>query len=292
MKILAFSHQSSRQLGYATGDERLVAISVNELASLRFRLSPSWSGCLALSCILSALTLFSCACAGVQSDSVVARQQRAFYEAWLRRDLRNNELHEITDEFIAMYTRAGKDRAAIHEIAKSFEPYTKILREQNGTPLAFTTRHQLLMSNYFSPDMKNTTELRLLTEPDPVRVVDPGSKRLMTESEVVALANIYNFAKSEGEPRHKDLSHKDIDRLVVELDRAFGNYPDASEMPQFFGETAAFWAGVRQLWPQLSAEEKRMARAYANRTYKAIMPTQMYARLWGLDTSAAFSRRQ
>jgi hypothetical protein len=130
----------------------------------------------------------------------------------------------------------------------------------------------------------------LLNEPDPARVVDPGSKRLMTERDVVALANIYNFAKSEGAPRHKELSRQEIDRMVVELDRAFGDHPKAGEMPQFFGETAAFWAGVRQEWPRLSEDEKRQARAYANRTYKSVPPVKLYAKLWGLDMNAAAAR--
>jgi hypothetical protein len=138
--------------------------------------------------------------------------------------------------------------------------------------------------------MRNTTELRLLTEPDPVRVVDPGYKRLMTEKDVVALVNIYLFANSEGEPRHKDLSRQDLDRLVVALDRAHGNYPKATEMPQFYGETASFWAGIGQQWPNLTAEEKRQARAYAGRTFKARMPIPLYAKLFGLDTNAAASR--
>jgi hypothetical protein len=106
------------------------------------------------------------------------------------------------------------------------------------------------------------------------------------------LVNIYHFAKTEGEPRQKQLARQDLDRLVVELDRAYGNYQKATELPQFYGEAAAFWAGVQQQWPQLTAEEKRQARAYADRTYKALMPTQLYAKLFGLDLNAAFSRRQ
>jgi hypothetical protein len=246
----------------------------------------------ALLSLLCAIACVSCSGAAAQSDRIVANQQKAFYEAWLRRDLRSDELRSITDEFIAFYTKKGKDRAGIHEATKPFAEYTKFLREKDGKPGALTWRHALLAVNYFDPDMQNTTELRLLTEPDPVRVVDPGYKRLMTEKDVVALVNIYHFAKSNGAPRHKELARQDLDRLVAELDRAYGNYKTATELPQFYGEAAAFWAGVQQQWPQLTAEEKRQARAYADKTYKALMPTQMYAKLFGLDTSAAFSRRQ
>ena len=241
---------------------------------------------------LCAIACVSCLGAAAQSDRIVSSQQKAFYEAWLRRDLRNDELRSITDEFIAFYRKKGKDRAGINEATKPFAEFTKFLREKDGTPGALTWRHSLLAVNYFDPDMQNTTELRLLTEPDPVRVVDPGYKRLMTEKDVVALVNIYHFAKSDGDPRHKELARQDLERLVVELDRAYGNYQTATELPQFYGEAAAFWAGVQQHWPHLTAEEKREARAYADKTYKALMPTQMYAKLFGLDPNAAFSRRQ
>jgi hypothetical protein len=255
-----------------------------------FWLSLTCRGCFALICLLCAMACGSGSGAAAQSDQVVARQQKAFFEVWLRRPLRGDELRLITDEFIAFFTKRGKDRAAIHEATKPFAEYTKFLREHDDTPGALTLRHQVLVANYFEPDMQKTTELKLLTEPDPVRVVDPGYKRLMTEKDVVALANIYNFANSEGEPRHKDLSRQGIDRLVAALDRAYGNYPEATEMPQFYGETAAFWAGVRQHWPQLTAEEKRQARVYADSTYKARMPVPLYAKLFGLDTNAAASR--
>lgn len=265
-------------------------MSINEFALPSFRSSRITNGCLVLAILLLALRFVSCADAAPQSDQVVARHQKAFYEAWLRRGLSANELREVTDEFIAFYTKQGKDRAGIHQAAESFTIYTKLLREHDGTPGAITTRHFLLAFNYFTPEMQNTTELRLLNEPDPVRVVDPSTKRLMTEKDVVALANIYNFARSEGVPRHKELSRQEIDRLVAELDHAFGNHPKAGEMPQFFGEAAAFWTGVRQEWPRLSEEEKRQARAYASKTYKSVPPVQLYAKLWGLDTNAAAKR--
>jgi hypothetical protein len=131
----------------------------------------------------------------------------------------------------------------------------------------------------------------LLTEPDPVRVVNSRSKRLMTERDVVALANIRDFAKSEGDPRHKNLSRREIDQIVVGLNRVFGDDPKAGEMPQFFGETAAFWAGVQHEWPRFSTEEKELARAYANKTWRIRMQAPMYGKLLGLAPKAALSRQ-
>jgi hypothetical protein len=149
-------------------------------------------------------------------------------------------------------------------------------------------RHVLLEVNYLNPDMHDTLELRLLNSPDPVRVVDARSRRLMTERDVVALANIRHFAKSEGAPRHRPLTHRQIEELVSVLRATVGG--NSGNMPRFFGEAAAFWAGVQQEWPKLNAEQRSLARAYAGRTWRVSMPVEMYASLWGLDRAAAMNR--
>lgn len=247
--------------------------------------------CFALVFLLFAMIFVSCIAGGAQSDPVVARNLGAFFEAFLGRKPSGGELREVTNEFIKYHTGKGKTRTAVHESAQTFGSYVKILREGKGGPADFTLRHIRIEWNYFDPDIQNTTFLRLLTEPDPVRVVNSRSKRLMTERDVVALANIRDFAKSEGDPRHKELSRQEIDRLVDGLNRVFGDTPKAAQMPQFFGETAAFWAGVRQEWPQFSAEEKSLAHAYANKTWRIRMQAPMYGKLLGLSPKAALSRQ-
>jgi hypothetical protein len=221
----------------------------------------------------------------------VARHMKAFFEAFLERKLSGSELREVADEFIKGHTSDGKSLAALQEIARSFDPHTKILSEHKGSPAALTTRHNLIQWNYFRPVMKDTIFLRWLTEPDPVRVVDPKSRRLMTETDLVGLVNIRNFAKSNGDPIHTELSRQELDRLAIELDRLFGSHPKTERLPQFFGETAAFWAGVRQNWSRLNDQEKSLARAYANKTWRIQMPAEMYGKLLGLNPKAALSRK-
>jgi hypothetical protein len=63
-----------------------------------------------------------------------------------------------------------------------------------------------------------------------------------------------------------------------------------NSLPQFFGDAAAYWAGLQQLWPYLNSEQKRLARAYARDTWRIQMPVEMYAALMGTDRSSA-SRR-
>jgi hypothetical protein len=241
--------------------------------------------------LLFILAFLSYTDAAGQSDPVVARNLGAFFEAFLGRKLSGGELREVTDEFIKYHTGKGRARTDVHERAQTFGSYVKILRDGKGGPADFTLRHIRIEWNYFDPDIQNSTFLRLLTEPDPVRAVNSRSKRLMTERDVVALANIRDFAKSEGDPRHKELSRQEIDRLVVGLDRFFGNATNAGAMPQFFSEAAAFWAGVRREWPRLSAEEKNLARAYANKTWRIRMQAPMYGKLLGLAPKAALSRQ-
>jgi hypothetical protein len=241
---------------------------------------------LALASLLPLLLLASCGANA--SDPVVARHMGAFYEAFAGRDLNGAELQQMTDQFIEFHGLSGKDRDGIRAAAQGFENSTKVLRDRGGSPAALLLRHQLITINYLNPDLHNTLLLRLLTEPDPVRVVDVRSRRLMTERDVVALANIRHFARSQGAPRHKALTREQIDELVSLLKATVGG--NSGNMPQFFGEAAAFWAGVQQEWPNLNAEQQRLARAYADRMWRIEMPVEMYGRLWGLDPQKALSR--
>jgi hypothetical protein len=264
-------------------------MSAKRFGSPGLRCLPASNGWFVFISLLFMLLSISCVMGEAQSDPVVAQHMGAFYEAFVGRKLSGSELRAIVDAFIKGATKNGKSRAAIHEIAKSFDPYTKILRQCKDCPAALTTRHRLIQWNYFND--VNSTELQFLTEPDPIRVVGLRSKRLMTEKDVVALFNLHNFSTSEGDPQHKELSRQQIESLVVELDRAIGTHPKSIWMPQFYTEAAALWAGIRQEWPRLSAEEKRKVRAYAGKGIEAYRPpSEMYARLLGLNSTDAFSR--
>jgi hypothetical protein len=261
----------------------------------RFALLRLWSirsgrRCVGIVGLLFTLLLISCADGMAQSDQVVARGMKVFFEAWLKRELRGDELRKVTDEFIAFYAKKGKDRAVTHEAARMFLEYAKILREHDGCPQGIAVRHHLIEVNYFDPDMQNTTELRLLLEPDPVRVVARDEKAFMTEQDVVALANLCSFANSNEEPRPKELSRRQIDILTAELDRVFG--PNGNwGMLTFFRETAELWAGIRREWPNLSDEEKRKARAYAAEGHMAPMDPTLYGKLLDLDNFYATKHR-
>jgi hypothetical protein len=235
------------------------------------------------------LTVLVCAsCSAGVSDAVVGRHLAAFFAAFTGRELTRDELRQVTDEFIEFHTQNGQGRQAIRDAARQFGVYAKAIRDDEEGPAALSMRHARIAANYFNPDLQNTLILRLLTEPDPVRVVDVASRRLMTERDVIALANIRQFARSTGAPRRQELSRRQVEELVAALKATIG--VNSGTMPQFFGEAAAFWAGVQQQWPELNAEQQKLARAYAARMWRIQIPVEMYGSLWGLDPRAASSR--
>lgn len=235
-----------------------------------------------------ALVLWLVACQGRAVDAPVARQLEPFFEAFVGRELSRDELQQVTQEFVEYHTLHGRDRPAILEAASRFGHYANTLRDGKTGPAALSLRHARIAANFFDPDVQNTLFLRLLTAPDPVRVIDVQSRRLMTERDVIALANIRYFARSKGVPRHEELSPQQLEEMVALLRATVGG--NSGNMPQFFGEAAAFWAGVQQEWPDLNAEQRQLARAYADRMWRIQIPVELYVRLWGLDPQAATSR--
>jgi hypothetical protein len=222
------------------------------------------------------------------SDPVATRRMQGFYEIYTGRKLRAEEVRTIDEEFSAGHARNGKSREAIRALAWEFGLHMILLREEKDRAAALSLRHRLIEANYFRPQMQNTLELRLLTEPDSVRVADVRSGRLMTQRDVIALANLWHFARTTGVPRHRELSRSQVDELVSLLNQGVND--TRGRLPQFFAGAAAYWAGVRQLWPYLNSEQKTFARAYARDTWQVRMPVELYAALWGIDRASA-SRR-
>jgi hypothetical protein len=242
---------------------------------------------------MNGLTLFVAifvlvACAADSSDSAVSRDLRTFFETFVGRELSAREVRELTEEFTELHALNGRTPEAIREIAANLGEQAKVLRPDDTAAAAITARHKLLEANYLNPDLHGTIQLRLFVEPDPVRVVDVRSRRLMTERDVIALANLHRFAKSDDGPRHEELSEQQIEQLAMALRAAVGG--NSGNMPQFYGEAAAFWAGVQREWPRLTADQKSLVRAYAGRTWRVQMPVEMYAKLWGLGPQAASAR--
>lgn len=242
--------------------------------------------------LLSSIAYLSCQNATAEANQAIAQDLSSFFEAFLGRRLSNAEQQSLPEEFARLHTAKGRNREAIERIARELASYAKILREQKGSPADLSLRHALLETNYFQPILKNTVELRLFTEPDPVRVVNSRSKRLMTEKDIVAIINLNHFAASNLDPQPLSISRQQIDRLANELNRLFGDQPKARLMPRFCGEAAPLWAGVRKEWPSLNADERQQTRAYAGKGFKAPLRSyKLYARLFEIDANTALKRR-
>jgi hypothetical protein len=226
-------------------------------------------------------------CEAGPADAEVARYMGAFYSAYVGRELTRGELRELTDQVVRFGVDAGQSPERIREHARAFGPSTKIM--EGGGAAAETQRHWFLNENFFRPKLQGTIEQRLMTEGNPVRVTDRRSARVMTERDIVALANLRDFARSKGAPRHRDLSRAEIEAAAKKLDALVGG--DRGRMPPFFAEASVFWIGVRQEWPKLTSEQRDLARAYAARTWRVRLPPEMYERLWGLPRDKVFGRQ-
>jgi hypothetical protein len=229
------------------------------------------------------------ACGTGSSDSAVSRDLRTFYETFVGRELSSAEARAVAAEFTEIHSLNGRSPEEIRGIARNLATQVEVLRAGESSPVAASARHRLLEANYLNPDLHDTIQLRLLNEPDPVRVVDARSRRLMTERDVIALANLHRFARSDGAPRHEPLSKQQVEQLAAALRAAVGG--NSGNMPRFYSEAATFWAGVQLEWPRLSADQRSLVRAYAGRTWRVQMSVEMYGRLWGLEPQAASARR-
>jgi hypothetical protein len=234
-----------------------------------------------------ALLIALAACEAGPADAEVARHMGAFYSAYVGRELTRAELRELTDQVVRFGVDAGQSPEQIRKHARAFGPSTKII--EGGGAAAETQRHWFLNENFFRPKLQGTIEVRLMAEGNPVRVTDRRSGRVMTERDIVALANLRDFARSKGAPRHRDLSRAEIEAAVKKLNALVGG--DNGRMPQFFAEASVFWIGVRQEWPRLSTEQRNLARAYAARTWRIRLPPEMHERLWGLPRNRVFGRQ-
>jgi hypothetical protein len=235
-----------------------------------------------------ALVFLLVACGAGPSDSSVSRDLRTFYETFVGRELSGGEARDVAAEFTEIHSLNGRSPEEIRGIARNLSTQVEVLREGDQSPVAVSARDRLLEANYLNPDLHGTIQLSLLNEPDPVRVVDARSRRLMTERDVIALANLHRFARSDGAPRHEPLSKQQVEQLAAALRAAVGG--NSGNMPRFYSEAAAFWAGVQLEWPRLNVDQRSLVRAYAGRTWRIQMSAEMYGRLWGLDPQAASAR--
>lgn len=224
-------------------------------------------------------------------NDTVQEHVTAFFETFVGRSLGKNDRDQITREFIGYYGSETCRQDCINGL-ELFKGFTTVLKEKAGEPEALSLRHRLVEINYFSPKMHNKLELRLLLEPDPVRVADPGGKRVMTHGDVVAIANLNIFLRCyAGTPEQQTFTPEAIDELTLQFDKMFGAHRNSGKMPEFLTFAAAFWAGVQREWPELDKDEKLAVKDYIRHGAMRPMPRSLYIRLIGLSESQAADLR-
>ncbi len=183
-----------------------------------------------------------------------------FYQIFLGRSLTESELDAVSTEFLGLFGETGCGEKCAEVLAFNIELIERIA-EKPGSPTALLTRHLFVHATFFSDRQRGGKIQRLLTEPDPIRVVNRENQRLMTERDVVALANLSVLAKNGRLPRSAWPPAK-IDGIVAHLDRLVGTAPNSEHMhmPPLWALAAPFWAGVKQLWPNLSTAQRQEIR--------------------------------
>lgn len=212
-----------------------------------------------------------------------------FYKVYLDRELSQNELNQVTNEAFEAY--GGSCNAQCVEALDSHKTNVRLFQTKRGQPEDLRMRHHYISASYFSDKTRGSLRQRLLAEPDPIRVVDPDAKRLMTEKDVIALANLGIFLQSNGSPKHQSFSPEEIDEAVVMLNRLVGSHADAQRMPILFIAAAEFWAGIQRDWPSLSATERQSVRDYIQYQSDKPMPVHLYSQLLGLTKDGARKTR-
>jgi|GEM_PF-6912260 hypothetical protein len=221
-----------------------------------------------------------------RSTEVVQAELRDFFEVFLGRQLSPNEMKQVTREFIALFGASTCEAKCTQALATN-KTQLAILKTKPGQPEDLVTRHIYIASSYFSPLQRGSLIQRLLSEPDPIRVVNPKTKRLMTQRDVVALANLGILLRSHDLPKNQSFSPKEIEEAVVLLESAVGSHAKAHKMPILFGVAAELWAGVQREWPALNANERQIVRDYIQHKSAKPMSVNLYSRLLGLSSAQA-----
>ena len=226
------------------------------------------------------------ALAQMMSAEEVRSVASIFWRAFLGRETTDAELDELTSDFLASFGSERCEYACAKQLAINAVD-AALFKAQPGQPEDLRVRDGYLIANFDDPNELGRLRHRLLVEPDPIRVFDAQSHNLMTERDVVAVANLQIFAQSDKAPTHHALSAEAIDKLVADLDRQFGSQPGATAMPWFPVYASAFWAGVKRDWPDMSVEKRELARDYAKNPGKTPMPVADYQRLFGVSADEA-----
>jgi len=218
-----------------------------------------------------------------RSTEAVQTELENFFKVFLGRNLSQNELDQVTREFITSFGSSTCTAECVRTLNIN-QRHLAVMKAKPGQPEDLVIRQAYLYAGYFSPKVPEGRLFeRLINEPDPIRLVDRKTKRLMTQRDIVALANLGIFIKSDGLPKHHSFSSEEIDEAVVVLTRIL----EPQRMPILFLAAAELWAGIQHHWSALSASEQQSVRNYIQDQSDQPLPTHLYSQLFGISSDAA-----
>lgn len=225
--------------------------------------------CLSASVVVASLALAGTSSCAKAPDADVRDIVGPFFAVYLGRDLTDSELDEVMREYIAYYGKPDCEadcRAALESLVEA----TDKLRQSSDSPEAAFLRHSLAAPAVVGEQPPKQTIRQLLREPDPAVVVNPESKRFMTEHDLSALGALAATAES-GEPTPiSPYSNQDRAELLAQLETAFGS--KTNRLPVRLALASEFQIGLKD--PALAKEERRQVARFVIGQDTAVIPVQ------------------
>lgn len=210
-------------------------------------------------------------------ESEVRAKLGSLFQTFLGRPLTDSEHDTVTEEFIGLFGKEGCGDLCAKALAWNMELIASVEANPN-TPTALRIRHVFVQATYFSKKQFGSKIQRLFAEPDPIRVVNREDGRLMTERDIVALANLSVLAET-GEFPDSEWSPGQISKIASHLNALVGTVPDSRHMhmPPLWAMAAPFWAGVKKLWPDFDAKERQTVRSIVAKPIDVIPSASLLA---------------
>lgn len=203
------------------------------------------------------------------------------------RELTDDEVVTVAKEFIPLLGDSECTTRCIEAIRYN-EVRVAPVKEMPGTTLDVRTRHDYISDLYFSPEQRGSLIQRLSAEADPIMVVENAPQRLMTRADVVAVMNLYHFARESGPPAAKAFTERDVNAAAETLNSLYGS--SEYVMPRHLPLAAAYWRGLELQWSTFSDTQRAQVRGYfASGGVRKPLASDLYAALLGLSAEKARS---
>lgn len=240
----------------------------------------------ALGAVFGALFLSSSWISAAAQSLSVREELADFFRAYLGRALSAGERDAVVTEYQAFFGDDGRCNEACRDALARLRDSRLIFAQFPGSPQDPLLRHAYISNAVFDPRNQGGLILDLLTEPDPVAVVDPVKRRIMTHKDVAALAHLQTLAKTKSPPPPRKIAPGALEEAARQLAGIFGAQA-GRPLPFIFTIAAELQAGVAQNWRTLSESERAEIFAYLEKGSQDPMSPALYAKLLDIPLASA-----